>query len=402
MHIDDIIKFSFKTFSGSLTRTILILLAMSIGVTAVISLTALGEGARRYITNQFASLGTNLLIILPGRSETTGGSPVMFIGETPRDLTIADASALLRNSLVQRIAPLNIGSAPISWKQREREAPVIGTTADFLDIRHWTMANGKFLPRDDADRQSSVCVLGKNIKKELFGMQSALGEWLRIGDRRFRVIGILGTEGRSIGLDSQELVIIPVASAQSLFNTSSLFRIFVEAKNREDLPELQAKIINTIKQRHQGEEDITVISQDAVLGTFDKIFKALTLTVAGIASISLVVAGVLIMNVMLVTVSLRTSEIGLLKAIGAPARQILILFLVESAMLSTLGAIIGLIIAEVVIWVIRFLYPEFPMYAPLWAIVAAMSVAILSGLVFGVMPARRAANLDPVQALSRR
>ncbi len=402
MHLDDTLKFSLKTFKGSRARTILILLAMSIGVTAVIFLTALGEGARHYVKNEFASLGTNLLIVLPGRSETAGGSPALLIGETPRDLTLDDATALLRNSSIKRIAPMNIGSAAVSWKQRERQSPVIGVTADFLDIRHWVMAQGKFLPREHSDRALSVCVIGKNIKRELFGTQSALGEWLRIDDRRFRVIGILETEGRSIGIDSQDLVIIPVASAQSLFNTPSLLRILVEAKSRDNIPELQSQIIKTLKQRHQGEEDVTVVSQDAVLNTFDKIFKALTLTVAGIASISLIVAGVLIMNVMLVTVSQRTPEIGLLKALGAPSRQILILFLTESAMLSMFGACIGLILGELGIWVIRLIYPDFPMSAPLWAIFSAMSVAILSGLIFGVLPARRAANLDPVQALSRR
>lgn len=402
MRVNDTLTFSFNTLRGSRTRTVLILLAMSIGVTSVIALTALGEGARRYVTDEFSSLGTNLLIVIPGRSETAGGSPSLVIGATTRDLTLDDARALLRNSSIRRVAPLNIGSAPVSLQQREREAPVIGTTADFLKLRRWKMAQGKFLPVDDFDHAVSVCVIGQNIRKELFGSQSPLGEWLRIGDSRFRVIGVLGTEGRSIGIDAQDLVIIPVASAQALFNTPSLFRIFVEATNRDDLPQVQNQIINTVKQRHQGEEDITVVSQNAVLATFDKIFNALTLTVAGIASVSLAVAGILIMNVMLVTVSQRTSEIGLLKALGAPARQILALFLVEAAMLSLFGALIGLILGELGIWIIATLYPSFPLAAPLWAVVAAVSVALLTGLLFGVMPARRAAQLEPVSALTRR
>ncbi|NOX43015.1 MAG: ABC transporter permease, partial [Gammaproteobacteria bacterium] len=318
MRINDTLKFSLGTFRGSRARTLLMLLAMSIGVTSVIALTALGEGARRYVTDEFSSLGTNLLIVLPGRTETTGGSPSMFIGETPRELTLGDAQALLRHSEIKRVAPLNIGSAPVSWKQREREAPVIGTTADFLVIRRWEMAQGDFLPTGDPDSASSVCVIGQKIRKELFGANSALGEWIRIGDRRFRVIGVLKSEGRSIGIDSQELVIIPVASAQALFNTSSLFRIFVETKARDDLSRVEELVIRIIKERHQGEEDVTVVSQNAVLASFDKIFNALTLTVAGIASVSLAVAGVLIMNVMLVSVSQRTPEIGLLKALGAP------------------------------------------------------------------------------------
>jgi putative ABC transport system permease protein len=402
MRIHDTLKFSLGAFRGSRARTLLMLLAMSIGVTAVVALTALGEGARRYVTEEFSSLGTNLLIVLPGRTETTGGSPKLFIGETPRDLTLDDAQALLRHSEIKRVAPLNIGSAAISWKQREREAPVIGTTADFLVIRHWEMAQGNFLPEGDSGRAGSVCVIGQKIRKELFGANSALGEWIRIADRRFRVIGVLKSEGRSIGIDSQELVIIPVASAQALFNTSSLFRIFVETKARDDLSKVEALVIRLIKERHQGEEDVTVVSQNAVLATFDKIFNALTLTVAGIASVSLAVAGVLIMNVMLVSVSQRTPEIGLLKALGAPDRQILVLFLTEAAMLSLFGALIGLVLGELGIWVMKLLYPEFPLSAPVWAIVSAMSVALLTGLVFGALPARRAAKLEPVQALTRR
>ena len=402
MRITDTLNFSLSTFRGSPARTFLMLLAMSIGVTSVVALTALGEGARRYVTDEFSSLGTSLLIVIPGRTETTGGSPSMFIGETPRDLTLDDARALLRFSAIRQIAPLNIGSAPVSWKQREREAPVIGTTAEFLTIRHWEMAQGSFLPAGDPESAGSVCVIGQNIRNELFGASSALGEWIRIGDRRFRVIGVLQSAGRSIGIDSQDLVIIPVASAQALFNTSSLFRIFVEAKNRDELSRVEALVIKTIKERHQGEEDITVVSQNAVLATFDKIFRALTLTVAGIASVSLAVAGVLIMNVMLVSVSQRTPEIGLLKALGAPDRQILVLFLTEAAMLSLFGALIGLVLGELGIWVMILLYPAFPLAAPIWAVVSAVSVALLTGLVFGALPARRAAKLEPVQALSRR
>ena len=402
MRIKDTLLFSINTFRGSHARTFLILLAMSIGVTAVVALTALGEGARRYVMDEFASLGTNLLIVVPGRSETSGGAPSLIMGATTRDLTLEDAQSLLRHSGIKRVAPLNIGAAPISYLQREREAPVLGTTSEFLALRQWTMAYGKFLPKDDMDRAISVCVIGKNISKELFGNESALGEFIRIGDRRFRVIGILGTEGHTLGMDAQDQVIIPVASAQALFNTPSLFRIFVEVRNRDDMESVQQKIIKTIKHRHQGEEDITVVSQNAVLATFDKILTALTLTVAGIAAVSLLVAGILIMNVMLVAVSQRTSEIGLMKATGASARQILLLFITEAAMLSLFGALIGLAFGELGIWMMKIYYPVFPLAAPLWAVISAVSVALLTGIVFGVLPARRAAKLDPVEALSKR
>jgi putative ABC transport system permease protein len=212
----------------------------------------------------------------------------------------------------------------------------------------------------------------------------------------------MGSEGRSIGVDVQETIIVPVASAQQMFNTSSLFRILVEAKSRESIEPVKKFVINTLQQRHQGEKDVTVITQDAVLETFDRILGALTYAVGGIAAISLAVAGILIMNVMLVAVSQRTSEIGLLKALGASPRQIIILILTEAVLLSALGAGVGLLLGQLGSLVIRQAFPILPAYAPLWAIVTALAVALLSGLIFSLMPARRAAQLDPVLALSKR
>jgi putative ABC transport system permease protein len=377
------------------------LLAMAIGVGSVVVLTALGEGARRYVTGEFAALGTHLLIVLPGRSETTGGPPPVM-GETPRDLTLDDALALERSRHVRRVAPLTVGSAPVSWQRREREVSVLGTTASFLTVRHLSMGQGLFLPESDARVSKPVCVIGTTVRQELFGPEPALGQWVRIGDRRFRVIGILASEGRSIGVDLDEIVIIPVASAQTLFNAPSLFRILVEARSRMAVRGAKGDVVSIIRRRHEGEEDVTVITQDAVVATFDKVFQALTLTVAGIAAISLSVAGILIMNVMLVSVSQRTPEIGLLKAIGAPARQIMILFLSESGLLSLLGAAIGLALGFVAAATLRHFYPALEMVPPLWALGAAIGVALFTGLAFGVLPAKRAARLDPVQALSRR
>jgi putative ABC transport system permease protein len=375
---------------------------MSIGVASIVILTSLGQGAQRYVQGEFASLGTNLIIVLPGRKETTGGPPTMFIGETPRDLTLDDAQALKYHHSVRRLAPLVVGQAAISYGGKEREVPILGSTSELLEVRHWKLSQGRFLPHGDIDRATSVCVIGVKIKRELFGPENALGEWVRIGDRRFRVIGILASEGRSIGLDVQELAIIPAASAQMLFNTPSLFRILVEAKTRESIPSVISHVEKTIAERHQGERDVTTITQDAVLATFDKILGALTMTVSGIAAISLVVAGILIMNVMLVSVSQRTSEIGLLKALGSPSRQITRLFLTEALLLSSIGAVIGVAFGQVASWLVGRAYPALPLGAPLWAVLSSIAVAIGTGLLFAALPARRAARLDPVEALARR
>ena len=396
----DAAGFAFQSLRRTPARSGLMLLAMGIGVAAVMVLTALGEGARRYVTGEFSSLGTNLVIVIPGRSETTGASPALFAGETPRDLTVADAAALTRSALVSRVAPIMVGSAAASYGSRTREVSVIGSTADMLEVRHWKLAAGGFLPRGDWGRGATVCVIGEKIRSELFGAGPAVGQWLRIGDWRFRVIGVLASEGRSIGVDVQELVVIPVASAEALFNSQALFRVLVEARSREAMPRVTQWVLDTLRERHQGEEDVTVITQDAVLATFDRIFQALTMTLGGIAAISLGVAGILIMNVMLVAVSQRTAEIGLLKALGADRRQIILLFLVEAVWLSILGAVVGMLAGAAGSWGIGRIYPALDVVAPGWAIGAAAAVAIITGLVFGIMPARRAAQLDPIRALA--
>jgi putative ABC transport system permease protein len=401
VHADDVLRFVLRALRGYPVRTALMLLAMAIGVAAVVILTSLGEGARRFVVGEFASLGTHLLIVLPGRSETTGGPPPL-LGETPRDLTIDDALALERLRSVRRVAPIAVGSAAVSWGRRDRESIVLGSTSEFLTVRHLTMGQGRFLPPADPREATPICVLGAKIRQELFGPRNALGEWVRIGDRRFRVIGVLGSEGRSIGVDIEEVVVIPVASALTLFNTESLFRILVEARTREALADAKTRVRDTIRDRHEGEDDVTIVTQDSVLATFDRILRALTLTVAGIAAISLAVAGILIMNVMLVAVSQRTAEIGLLKALGASAAAIQRLFVAESTVLSLLGALLGLVVGEAGSWVIGRMYPALPVGTPWWAVVAALTVALATGLAFSALPARRAARLDPVQALSRR
>jgi putative ABC transport system permease protein len=401
MRTSDIAAFSMQAATASRGRTILTLLAMAIGVSSVILLISLGDSGRRYVIDQFASLGTNLLIVIPGRSETTGGPPPL-LGDTPRDLTLDDAISLKQSTAVGRVAPIIAGSAPVSYKQLEREMIVLGSSADLLEVRHLTMGQGSFLPAGDLDRGGNVCVIGSKGKTELFGNKQALGKWLRIGDRRFRVIGVLADTGVSLGEDLGEVVIIPVATAQALFNRVSLFRIVVEAASEDAVDRAKKAILSIIKARHEGEDDITVITQDAVLATFDKIFRALTLTVGGIAAISLVVAGIMIMNIMLVAVSNRRSEVGLLKALGAPRSQIMGLFLTESALLSTAGAFLGFILAFGAMKLLAGFFPEYNLALAPWSPFIASALALGTGIIFGVLPARRAAMLEPALALSRR
>jgi len=402
MRFGDLLEFAWRVLRGYPTRTLLILLAMGIGVAAVVAVTSLGEGARLYVVNQFGSLGTNLVIVLPGRSETSGAMPGVLVGKTPRDLTLEDALALMRSHAVRRIAPLVVGAADVHVGARIRETPVLGSTADLMDIRHMEVALGRFLPQADPRQILPVCVIGAKVATELFGARAALGEWLRIGDRRFRIVGIMAKQGESMGFNTDEIVIVPLAAAQALFNTEALFRVLVEAKSREQIAYARDDVEEIIRLRHEGERDVTVITQDAVLATFDRILRALTLAVGGIAAISLAVAGILIMNVMLIAVTQRRREIGLLKALGATAAQIRMAFLTEAVLLAIGGAGLGLAVGELARNLAVQLYPAIPFQSPWWALIAAPATAVITSVLFTLAPARRAARLDPVQALSRR
>jgi putative ABC transport system permease protein len=398
----DVVRFASGSLRGSRARTLLMILAMSIGVAAVVILTALGEGARRYVINQFSSLGTNLVIVFPGRTETAGIGPGMLLGQIPRELSLEDAQALLRSRAIGRIAPLTIGTSQISKNSKNREVIVLGSTRNLLEVRHMSLGLGQFLPEGDVHSSESVCVLGAKINRELFGNESGVGSWVRLGDRQFHVIGIMTSQGESMGFNTDEIVIVPVASAHMLFNTSGLFRILVEAKSRDTIAQAKHDAETILFARHNGEKDVTVVTQDAVLATFDRILRALTLAVGGIAAISLAVAGILIMNVMLIAVSQRVREIGLLKALGAPAAQIRTLFFTEAVLLSSIGCLVGLVLGETGILVIAKIYPSLPVAAPWWAVLAAIFTSLGTGILFSVWPARRAALLDPVAALAGR
>ena len=402
MNLTDTLRFATGSLTSARKRSLLMIIAMAIGVAAVVILTALGEGARLYVINQFSSLGTNLVIVFPGRSETAGISPGMLIGQTPRDLVLGDALAVLRSSAVRRMAPVAVGAALASNGPLNRDVVVLGSTSELLAIRHMTMALGQFLPEGPADAASPVVVIGSKVKQELFGVENAVGAWLRLGDRRFRVIGILSSQGESMGMNTDELVIIPVASAHMLFNTQNLLRILVEAKSRDDIERARKETEEILFKQHGGERDVTVVTQDAVVATFDRILRTLTMAIGGIAAVSLAVAGVLIMNVTLIAVSQRTQEIGLLKALGAPPAQIRRLFFAEAVLLSLVGSVIGLVLGQIGSFVIGQIYPTLPVAAPWWAIIAAFTTALGAGVLFSVWPARRAAQLDPVMALARR
>ncbi len=395
----DVLTFTITVLSRQRFRALMLLLAIGVGVCSVIALTALGEGARGYVLEQFSFLGTDTLVILPGRQETTGGMPPLT-GAATRDITLADAEAI-RDFVpgVRRVAPIVLGAAEIRYQSRARETIVMGTTADFLRIRQLQRATGSNLPDADFDQAQPFAVVGGKVQRELFGGRSAVGHWLRIGNRRFRVIGVLSGRGDSFGLDLSDAVLVPVASAQQLFNRHGMFRVLVGVHPGRNRQAAQRQIEQLMQSRHQGERDVTIVSPDAILAGFSQIMGSLTVLVASIAAISLLVAGIMTMNIMLISVRSRTEEIGLLMALGASPGQVRMLFLIEAGSMAAAGACAGVVAGFILVAVGRALYPEVPFQVPVRVVLAGVGTAVMTALFFAWIPARQAAALPPVTAL---
>jgi putative ABC transport system permease protein len=395
----DLLTFSLRALSGHRLRTGLSLLGMAIGVAAVITLTALGEGARRYVIDQFADIGSHLLIVIPGKTETTG---IPGIAAAANDLTLEDARAIARGiPEAELIAPLVVGTETISHGARRRQVAVVGSTREILEVRRLALSHGEFLPAEELRRGRPVVVLGIKTARELFPGEEPVGQVVRIGAWRMRVIGVLTPKGTQLGADVDETATIPVATAMRMFDRRSLFRIMIQVREGADLEAVKDRVIRLLAERHD-EDDVTVLTQDAVVSTFSQILTALTLVLGAIAAISLSVAGIGIMNVMLVSVSERTREVGLMRALGVRRRQVLAVFLTESALLSAVGGLLGLAAGWGAVRILVRIFPALPASPPVWAVAAALTLSLAVGVLFGWLPARRAARLDPVAALAGR
>jgi putative ABC transport system permease protein len=402
MRLIDLVRYTFLALRRQRFRSLMLLTAVGLGVGAVVVLTALGEGARGYVMGEFAFLGKDTVVMLPGRKETTGGMPPIT-GTAARAITLEEVAVLQRTVPgVTSLAPIVIGNGPVSYKSRERESIVLGTTAAFFDIRQLQVGQGSSLPDLVLNEGRQVAVIGHKLKTELFDNRRAIGQWVRLRDYRFRVIGVLTGTGDSFGTDLSEAIFVPVASAQSVFNIHGLFRVMMKIRDNYQAEEVKSQIAKLMQELHEGEQDVTIISPDAMLSTFDDILQAMTLGVAGIAAISLVVAGILVMNVTLMSVKQRTAEIGLLKAVGAPAAQVRTLFLTEAALIASAGALLGMLVGLLLVAAGRKLYPTVPFATPAWALWAALGLAIGTALLFAWLPAQQAARLEPVDALGKR
>lgn len=376
------------------TRSLLTLLGVAIGVTSVSLLTAIGEGVNQYVTNNFAQFGSRIVAVNPGRDITQSMGGVI---SSTKPLTLEDAKALAALPNVDQMVANVQGVGTMEYKQRRRNSDILGTAPDMASMFNFPVSTGSFLPKDQGYSRPMV-VLGAKMKQELFGNTQAIGEYIRVAGSRFRVIGVMAPKGQMMGFDLDDLVYIPVDRALTLFNRESLMEIDVTYNANHQSEAVAASVTKTLIQRHKT-QDFTITTQDQMLATLDSILSSLTAGIGLIGSISLFVGGVGIYTIMTISIEERTSEIGLLKAIGASDQQVIKMFIGEAILFGLAGGLLGLIISAFVSIVTMILAPDFPLYPHLGFVFISLAISILIGLFAGVRPAYKASKLKPIEAL---
>lgn len=396
MVFQDVLRFTFTTIRSHRLRTILTMLGIAIGTTSVILLTSIGEGLRVFMLKQFTQFGTNLLAVYPGKSETHG---MPGLATTTRKLTLEDAEALQRVPGVEKLVPLCFGAARIEYGNRGRSVFVYGVNSHVPEVWRFQVRQGTFLPETDLRRGAPLAVIGPTLKNELFGPENALGKHIHIGGRRFVVLGVMASKGQMLGIDIDDSAYIPVGVALKLFNKEGLNEIDLIFSQSQDVKFVTERVRQVLKERHDNEEDFTIITQTEMLASLDRVLRILTMGVGAIAGISLFVGAVGILTMMWISVNERISEIGLQKAIGAEPSQILMLFLIEAGLLSTTGGLFGVIAGLLLAQSLAWLLPALPVQIPTIYVLLSLTMSLLVGLLSGVLPARRAARLEPLEAL---
>ena len=410
MNIFQNIVEALESLSGNKLRSILTVLGIVIGVAAVIAMLSIGRGAQASITSQIESIGTNLVYVYPGAIRQGGVSSAQGVAGT---LTLDDASALAGVPGVEAVAPEADGRAQIAYLGQNTNSRLIGATPSYQDVHSLTIADGAFISDSNQVAHSSVIVLGSAVAETLFGSTAGVvGQSVRVNGQPYRVIGVLTSKGGTGFLNQDDQVIVPLSTAQTRLVGQSRFRgasvinqISVKAANSNIVPQVITQVTEVMRQRHntvQGTDDFSVSSQQDVLGAITQVTNTLTIFLGGIAGISLMVGGIGIMNIMLTTVTERTREIGLRKAVGAKRKDILVQFLIESAVLSVLGGLIGVAVG----WIIARLIGQVQLggnsikpVVGLDSVLLATLFSLAVGLFFGIYPATRAARLQPVEAL---
>ena len=397
MEVSGYLELGIGAVRGHRLRSMLSVLGIAIGIASIILLTSIGEGTRRYLLAQFSEFGTNILAINPGKIDTHG-MPGIF-GGTTHKLSLADAEALRRVRGVESVVPIAMGQARVSGNGRGRSVLVYGTTSDIAGVMKLETGQGSFLPEGDPRRGSLVAVLGPKLKTELFGDENALGRFVRVAETRLRVIGVVSPKGRMLGMDLDDSAYVPVATAMRMFNMDELQEVDVSFAHPDLSEGVAERVRKLLIDRHGGKEDFTLYTMSEMLRVFDRVMNAITAGMGAVAAISLLVGAIGVFTMMWISVGERVGEIGLLRAIGATTREVHGLFLFEAVLLTLVGGALGVIGGLAISLGLRLVVPGLPLYTPVEYIGAAFAVSALTGIIAGVLPARRAAQLHPVEAL---
>lgn len=390
---------SFQALKENKLRSSLTMLGMIIGVSAVILLVSVGTGAKRYITSEFESLGTNIIIIQPGKTDKKGsmGPPV---SSSKGKLLLSDVEALQRYATsLSAVSGVMFGAGVVKNDTGTNNINILGSNDQFMKIFNMVIIQGNYITKEDDEAGRRVVVLGFNVKKNLFGDNIALGKLVKVNDSEHRVIGIIKPTGDKLGFNVDDMVFIPTKSALRLFNTDRLFGIRATSKTRNGVEDAVKDVTAILKERNNGEENFTIITQVNMLESMNTILNMLTYALGAIAFISMLVGGIGIMNIMLVSVTERTREIGIRRAVGARRSDILRQFIIEAVVISVSGGLIGILFSETIAHALYFSFPAFDMRPPFWILPPAFLMSFLTGLLFGVWPARKAAHIQTIDAL---
>jgi putative ABC transport system permease protein len=392
----DLLHLTFGSVISHRLRSVLTALGIAVGIASVVLLTAIGSGIHHFILAEFTQFGTNIIAINPGRVTTAGGSVGIF--GTVRPLTIEDATALQRLPGVIAAEPVTAGNAMVEGNGRSRRGNVYGVGSHFPTVFTFELASGRFLPDDDPRSARAFVVLGHTMAEELFARRNPIGERIRVGGSRYRVIGVMQPKGQMLGFDIDDTVYIPTAKALEMFERDSLMEIDVLYRADANIEAVAAAIKTRLLARH-GREDFAITTQEQMLEVLNSVLDVLTLAVAALGGISLLVGAVGILTIMTITVRERTGEIGLLRALGSSRRQVLLLFLGEATILALLGGLAGLGLGLGGALLLGLAIPALPVRIAWDYVLLAECLAAAIGLLAGILPARHAAHLDPVEAL---
>jgi putative ABC transport system permease protein len=389
---------AFDSIRASKIRTFLTTLGVLIGVFSVILLVGLGDAVRSYVLEAFAGVGSNLLQINPGRQTTKGIRPSKT--QIRNKLTLADSQALeKRGFTLDGVSAVVIGSGELRAGDLRRQVMVLGVNQDYPSLRNIEIDRGRFIQEEDVDHHRRSLVLGPTVVKELFGDGgSPLGTTVYVSGAPYQIVGVTQPKGKTFGFDMDDVAYAPTTAAQDLFRIETVSHILARAKDRKNVEPAMEEVRQVLVAR-RGDEDFTVFSQDDMMEMVNDIMGTLTFFLGAIASISLLVGGIGIMNIMLVSVKERTREIGIRRAVGARWIDILVQFMVEAVVVSLLGGATGLLLGFVVIRIVAHFQPDLPVELSAWNVAMALGFSVLVGILSGVFPAVRAADLDPVEAL---